>query len=343
MTEPVNPQTSQPTTPPPPTGRPFGAVPQPAGQSSSFSGSVNTRPVKPAHKKTPVWLIVLLCALGALIVFSVAGCLLGEDNPTVQTVGVIDIDGKIGQDGGANSPEGLLAQLDSAENDPQVAAVVLRVNSGGGVAAAGEEMARYVEDFSKPIVVSTASSNASAAYLISSQTDYIFANEASSVGAIGTVMQVTDYSKLLDLLGIDVRTITSADSKDASYGTRPLTDEEVKYFQGQVDQINAVFVQSVADGRGMSTEEVQKLATGMAFTGTDAVENGLIDEIGTYRDACKKAASLAGLSTYRVKNLQSDDVDIATLLAALLFSANGDTNESTTTVLEGAPVNGQLS
>lgn len=317
----------QPVAPPPPVGQPYRVA--------------AAKPQK--QKKKPIWLIVLLIVFGVIVVGALGSCVLTGANPVSQKIGVIDLDGTIGQDGGANTPEGLLAQLQSAENDPQVAAVVLRVNSGGGAAAAGEEMARYVQEFSKPIVVSSASGNASAAYLISSQADYIFANEATSVGAIGTAMQMTDYSKLLDLLGIDVRTITSAESKDASYGHRPLTDEEIAYYQKQVDQINEHFVQSVADGRGMTKEDVQKLATGMAFTGDDALENGLIDEIGTFKDACEKAASLSGAWSYRIEYLGASDIGLGDLLAALLTSSNDTSNQSNLTLSEGASVNGQLS
>jgi protease-4 len=200
-----------------------------------------------------------------------------------------------------------------------------------------------VEDFSKPIVVSTAASNASAAYLISSQADYIYANEASAVGAIGTAMQLMDYSQLLDLLGIDAQTITSAESKDATYGYRSLTDEERAYFQAQVDQINKNFIKVVAQGRGMTTESVEKLATGLSFTGEDAVENGLIDEIGTYQDACTKAASMAGVCSYRVESLGSSDVGLVDLLAALLLNTSDTNSTSNTEIQEGASVNGQLS
>ncbi len=325
MSENIYTADQQPSVLPPPVGNPY-CVSVPRRQ-----------------RKMPVWAIVVLSVLAAILVFALGSCVISGVNPGVKTVGVIDIDGTIGQDGGANTPEGLLAQLQSAEKDPQVVAVVLRVNSGGGAAAAGEEMACYVKDFSKPIVVSSASGNASAAYLISSQADYIYANEASSIGAIGTAMQLTDYSKLLDLLGIDVRTITSAESKDASYGHRPLTDEEVEYFQDQVDQINENFIESVADGRDMSIEAVTELATGMSFTGEDAVENGLIDEIGTYKDACAKAASMAGVGSYRVESLGSSDVGLVELLAALLLSNDAAHAASNTEIREGASVNGQLS
>lgn len=347
---------------PPPTGAPyapaaFGAQGASAGAASAGAnpagaaspGTAAAAPGKPpvsprkVKKQTPIWLIVIIIVAGVVLLGGLVSCSVSGGTPGSRTIGVIDLDGTIGQDGGANYPEGLLSQLQAAENDPMVAAVVLRVNSGGGTAAAGEEMAAYIADFSKPIVVSTASANASAAYLISSQADYIFANEASSVGAIGTAMQLTDYSKLLDLLGIDVRTITSAKSKDASYGHRPLTDEEVAYFQDQVDQINQAFIDAVAEGRGMEVAEVEELATGMAFTGTDALENGLIDEIGTYKDACNKAAALAGVSSYRIDYLNNDEIGVLDLLAALLASSGDASSATNLTLKEGAELNGQFS
>lgn len=177
-------------------------------------------------------------------------------------------------------------------------------------------MATYVKDFSKPIVVSTGSTNASAAYLISSQTDWIVANQASSVGAIGTVMQLIDYSGLLTTLGVEVTNIASAESKDSSYGTRPLTPEEIAYYQDLVNQINETFITSVSEGRDMPVEEVRKLATGMPFTGLDGLENGLVDEIGTFEDACNKAASLVGASSYSIQSLSnSNDWSILDLFA----------------------------
>ena len=193
---------------------------------------------------------------------------------TTNSVGVIDMAGTVQHDGTVMSPEGLKEQLDIAEENPCIKAVVLRIDSGGGTATAGEEMALYVKEFSKPVVVSSASMNASAAYEISSQADYIFTAKTTAIGAIGTAMQVTDLSGLYEKLGINVDTIASAESKDSSYGTRPLTEEERAYYQRQVDQINETFIQTVAEGRGMSVEAVRVLATGMTFTGMEAVETG---------------------------------------------------------------------
>lgn len=280
------------------------------------------------RKRSWVPLIVIL-ALIAVIVFSVASCtnaFVSGDTAQTQpnTVAVIDISGTIDYDGTSCSPEGLKYLLDEAEADPNIVAVVLRVNSGGGTATAGEEMATYVHDFSKPVVVSSAAINCSAAYEISSQADYIYVAQTTEIGAIGTVLQSIDYSQLLELLGIKVTNIASADSKDSSYGTRPLTEDEIAYYQNMVDEINDVFVANVVAGRNMSESDVRALATGLPFTGNQAVENGLADAVGTREDAISRAAALAGVAegSYCTENLQISQDDLSSLIGLLSSSSN---------------------
>ena len=239
----------------------------------------------------------------------------GSEATWGDTVAIIEMTGSIDYDWTNCSPEGLKAQLDKAEENPDIKAVVLRVNSGGGVATAGEEMAAHVAQFSKPIVVSSASTNASAAYEISSQADYIFVGKTTMIGSIGTALQLTDLSGLYEKLGINIENITSAESKDSSYGTRPLSDEERAHYQALVNQINETFIETVAEGRGMTVEEVRALATGMTFSGIDAVENGLADGIGGLEDALDKAAELAGVGAYDIIYLEpSYSYDLYSLL-----------------------------
>ncbi len=286
-----------------------------------------------AKKRNYVPIIVIL-ALAALIVVGVASCAhsmskigsFGNDSTefTSDTVAVITLDGTIQYDGSACSPEGLKLLLDEAEEDDHVKAVVLRVNSGGGTATAGEEMTTYVRDFSKPVVVSSAAINASAAYEISSQADYIYTAKTTEIGAIGTVMQVTDFSGLLEKLGVGVDNIASADSKDSSYGTRPLTEEERQYYQDMIDEINGVFIENVAEGRGMTVDEATELATGLTWTGLTAVEIGVADEIGTLEDACDKAAELGGCADdYEVQDLYLGYNEIYDLLGLLSYDDSG--------------------
>jgi protease-4 len=262
----------------------------------------------PPQKKGKAW-IVALAVVAAFFILSILGMNScsnafssaftssastdSADYLTQDAVAIINIDGTIQYDGSNSSPEGLKYQLDRAETNPHIKAVVLRINSGGGVATAGEEMALYVKQFSKPIVVSSASINASAAYEISSQADYIFTAKTTAIGSIGTAMSITDLSGLYEKLGIHIDDITSAESKDSSYGNRPLTEEERAYYQDMVNEINETFIKTVAEGRGMTVEEVRVLATGLTFTGMTGVQNGLADSIGTLEDAVVKAAELS--------------------------------------------------
>lgn len=323
--------------------QPVGQVPSAAPAGFGNGGQPGFYPSQPP-KKSRGWIVALVAVVlvFVLVLVGITSCSsalsssfssLGSSDVSSDAdflvddaVGVINIDGTIQYDGTTSSPEGLKAQLDRAAENSHIKAVVLRVDSGGGTATAGEEMATYVREFSessgKPVVVSSASMNASAAYEISSQADYIFTAKTTAIGAIGTAMQITDLSGLLEKLGISVDNVTSADSKDSSYGTRPLTEEERAYYQNMVDQINETFVSTVAEGRGMGIDEVKTLATGLTFTGMEAVSNGLADEIGTKEAAIAKAAELAGISRYQTVPLQqSSSASLTTLLDLLSESS----------------------
>lgn len=310
-----------------------------ANLGTGYPAYASTKPTKSRG-----WIvgIVIVVALAMVMMFgmwscssafSSAGTSVGSDADllTSDAVAIITIDGTIQYDGTTSSPEGLKEQLDIAANNSYIKAVVLRVNSGGGTATAGEEMTEYLREFKettgKPVVVSSAATNASAAYEISSQADYIYTAKTTSIGAIGTAMQFMDYSGLMEMLGITTEDITSAPSKDSTYGNRGLTDEEREYYQAQIDQINETFIENVAEGRGMSSDEVRKLATGLTFTGLDAVENGLADEIGTQEDAVKKAAELAGSSTTATVTLDTSSSDDLDLLLDLMSKTDGVTTE----------------
>lgn len=268
-----------------------------------------------------VTLIVLGSMVSCTTVFGSLANSIGYTTSTVDEplddrpkIGVITIDGTIQYDGSSSSPTGLSSLLERAEQDNSIKAIVLRVNSGGGVATAGEEMAYYLREFSKPVVVASSSTNASAAYEISSQADYIFTAKTTSIGSIGVAFQVTDLSGLYEKLGINIENITSSESKDATYGDRPLTDEERQWFQGIVDQIDDDFITTVAEGRKMPVNEVRELANGLPYTGIDAVEVGLADEIGYYEDAISKASELAGfdedLDTYSLDISSSSNLSM---------------------------------
>lgn len=298
----------------------------------SASGSSQTEyvavpgSVRPARKRRAGIIIGAIAAvviLGALFVNALGGFELKNPNE----IAVIEMSGTIAYGSGATSPEGLDKLMDQAEADPRIKAIVLRVNSGGGSSAAGEEMAMRIRDAKKPVVVSTTELNASAAYHISSQADYIYVAKSSEVGAIGTIMQISDLSGLLEKLGISIDSIASSPSKDSSYGMRPLTDEERAQYQQMIDDINQVFKDNVQSGRNLSDEEINELSTGMVWAGERAVDLKLADEIGMYQDACDKAAELGGIAgdydTEIISEAASGDMSkLIDLLMSSKFAGN---------------------
>ena len=186
---PQEPLSQHPGGPQPPVGYEQPASQPPFEQAPQSAAATTVYWKEP--RKSRGWIVALVAIIAVCLVsvFGIASCTsaiagLGGSNaydsePLLpNTVAVIDIDSTIQYDGTTNSPDGLKQQLDVAADDSRIIAVVLRVNSGGGVATAGEEMSTYVKEFredtGKPVVVSSASTNASAAYEISSQADYIF-------------------------------------------------------------------------------------------------------------------------------------------------------------------------
>ncbi|NTU89409.1 MAG: signal peptide peptidase SppA [Actinobacteria bacterium] len=283
----------------------------------------------PAEKKSKAPLIIALIIVLVLILgtcFSFYSCSnmvsrFGSSSGSVitmdDTVAVIHMNGQIAASGsGYITPESFAQVLHAAEVDSIVKAIVLRIDSPGGTAAASQELSTYLSACTKPVVVSAADTCASGAYMAASQTDYIYALPSSTVGSIGVIMTISNYEELLDMLGISIENITSGDAKDAGSAYRALTDEERATFQAQVDQINDQFIDMVAEGRSLDRAKVVELATGATFTGQDAVGLGLIDGLGTFEDACDKAAELGGIQgEYNTANFDMEaDFNVLSLL-----------------------------
>jgi len=173
----------------------------------------------PVPKKSAGWkvaiaililVLILLCSCCGLSVYAMSLPGGGSAVTTFgDTVAVIHLDGIIAGTGssidGVVSPEDFLYKLDQADSDPNVKAILLRVDSPGGTVAASQEIAMEVERFGKPIVVSSADVNASGAYMVSSQCDEIWALPTTAVGSIGVIAQIPNLAGLLDKLGIAIR------------------------------------------------------------------------------------------------------------------------------------------
>jgi protease-4 len=193
------------------------------------------------------------------------------------------------------TPEEMMSQLDEAESNPSVKAILIRVNSPGGSAAASQEIYEELKKVEKPVVVSVSETCASGAYYISTAADRIIANRSSSVGSIGVITKIPNFEGLFEQLGIEYVTIKQGEFKDVGSIDRPITEEEASMLEAQLKEIYEQFISDVADSRGMDISDVRELATGWVFLGTEALDLGLIDEIGNYKDAIEIAAELGGI------------------------------------------------
>jgi protease-4 len=206
--------------------------------------------------------------------------------------------------------------LTRAEEDKAVKAIVLRIESPGGEIEPCQEILAEIERVkeTKPIVVSMGGTAASGGYYISTKADKIVALPTTMTGSIGVISQVTNIEGLLEKLGIQIETFKGGKYKDMYSGYRELTPEEEEIMQGMIDEYYQHFIDVVAEGRGLSQEEVKNLATGQLYTGTEAKELGLVDELGDLNTAINLAAELAGIEAPIVEYYQPPRLTLWSLL-----------------------------
>jgi protease-4 len=217
-------------------------------------------------------------------------------------VAVIHLDGTITANASQTTlpsqgitPDRVADLLDRAVGQDNVKAVVVRVNSPGGSAVASDEIYHMFLEFEKPIVIWMADTAASGGYYISCGGDYVFAHPDTLTGSIGVISQFINAQELLDEVGVDVAVITSGPHKDMGSLFRDMTEEEQEIWNEIIDQIYADFTHVVAESRDLSEETVRELADGRIYTGQQALEQGLVDEVGLSADAVAKAAELGGI------------------------------------------------
>lgn len=217
-------------------------------------------------------------------------------------VAIIEVTGVIGAPADAFSiqlsQEQLLSQIEQATEDPLVKAVVLRVDSpGGGVVASRELHDALVElrEAGKSLVVSMGATAASGGYYISTPAERIYASPDTLTGSLGVILSTLNYEEAFERLGLRSYVYKSGDLKDIGSPTREPTPEEIAVLQSIVDEAYEGFVQVIVEGRGLERERVLELADGRVYTGTQAQELGLVDELGNLDDAIAGAKELAGL------------------------------------------------
>ena len=208
-----------------------------------------------------------------------------------EQVGVVEVQGII-----ADAKE-TIRQLRRFREDENIRAIVLRVDSPGGVVGPSQEIYREVAKTRqvKKVVASMGAVAASGGYYVVASADGIIANPGTITGSIGVIMEYTNFKELFAKIGLAPVVIKSGTYKDTGSPVRDITPEEEKYLQAFVQELHEQFVAAIAAGRKMKLDTVRKLADGRIYTGADAKSLGLVDRIGNLEDAVQWAGELAGV------------------------------------------------
>ncbi|MFT9848394.1 signal peptide peptidase SppA [Aneurinibacillus sp. REN35] len=212
------------------------------------------------------------------------------------------IEGVISEESGWNRSfdyEAILSQLNQAKDDPNIKAIVLRINSPGGAVVPTDELYHKIKqvksETKKPIVVSMGSYAASGGYYLAAAGDKVFANASTLTGSLGVIASYMNYGELAKEYGIKENVIKSGKFKDIGNPMRDMTQDEHALLQNMINESYQQFVDVIVEGRKMPRDKVLQLADGRIYTGKQAKANGLIDELGTLEDATKAAQQMAKL------------------------------------------------
>ncbi|MCS6289740.1 MAG: signal peptide peptidase SppA [Nitrospira sp.] len=235
------------------------------------------------------WAIVI--GGGALILLN--ALLPDLDFSTQDRVALIRIEGVI------LDAQATISELKQYSENPLVKAIVLRIDSPGGGVVPSQEIhdavKRVKNKSNKAVIASMGTVAASGGYYIAAATDRIIANPGTLTGSIGVIMEMANFEGLMKKVGVEGVVIKSGRFKDVGSPLRKMSDEERKLLQSVMDDVHHQFIQAVADGRSLEVSDVEPLADGRIYTGRQAKEARLVDELGDLDDAIHIAADIAGM------------------------------------------------
>ncbi len=260
-------------------------------------------PPQPPPRRDRAALAVVLFVFGGLFLVFFAflwlayGAVKGE-TPRLASgprIGVLDIKGAIGMGRGSVESEPLLKIVKRYADDTDMKAVVVRIDSPGGAVGTSQEildgLRRLAED--KVVVCAMGNMAASGGLLVAMGCDRIVAEPGTLTGSIGVISAFPNVRGLMQKLDVEMNTVTAGKLKDAGSPFREFTASDRTYWQELADRIHRQFIQAVAEGRDLPIEQVEKFADGRVVTGEQAVELGLVDELGGFQDAVDLAKELA--------------------------------------------------
>jgi protease-4 len=192
-----------------------------------------------------------------------------------------------------------ITELKRFGENPSIKAIVIRIDSPGGGVVPSQEIYDAVQRVrnknNKAVIASMGTVAASGGYYIAAATDRIIANPGTLTGSIGVIMETANVEGLLKKIGVEGIVVKSGKFKDVGSPLRKMSDEEHALLQSVMDDVHQQFIEAVAEGRALEMSTVQALADGRIFTGRQAKEAKLVDELGNLEDAIQLAADLAGI------------------------------------------------
>lgn len=244
-----------------------------------------------------VTVLFLLFLITGAFYLILGGKDLGISNNRVEVIYVqgIMLTGSVPTGFGIATSEEITKSLKDADEDEDIKAIVMRINSPGGSPASAEEIVSTMKKIDKPIVISMGDVAASAAYYISAPADKILANPDTMTGSIGVIWEFQNRSKFYGKEGTSFYIAKSGELKDMGGDWKGLSDEEKQYADQVILEAYERFVKEVADDRNLSLSQVKDIADGRIYTGAKAKELGLVDDLGSLDDAIEIAAKLGGI------------------------------------------------
>lgn len=212
----------------------------------------------------------------------------------------------------------IVAQLDKAKDDPNIRAVLFKINSPGGSVTASDILYNEINQFKKDtdvkVLASMMNVAASGGYYIALPADHIMAHPTTITGSVGVIFIRPDITGLMDKIGVSVAVDTSGENKDMGSPFRKSSETEQQIFEDLIDSLGRQFIRRIETHRQLSAQEIESVATARIFLAEDALEKGLIDEIGYLPEAIDKAKQMAGIDedsrvvVYRRSEFPDDNI-----------------------------------
>jgi len=261
-------------------------------------------------RKNPVFIVIVTAAILGVLFFGVVflasflsgGKRTGENLRIVSAgrVALVKVEGVL------LTSASIVEELNDYADDPSIKAIIIRIDSPGGGVVVSQEIYNAVlnaKKEGKKIVVSMGTVAASGGYYVAAAADKIVANPGTLTGSIGVIMQFTVIEKLLDKIGVKGQVIKAGEYKDMGSPFRDMTPQEKKLLQNVIDDVHNQFIEAVvkgrngalAEGRKLSLEDVRAIADGRIFTGRQAFDLRLVDELGDLNDSIRIAGALVGI------------------------------------------------